>query len=205
MSDPDLSDSAVEIGLSEPEQRGGGFYRYERYRVKIDGQAIERDCVRIGRVVVILPVDLERDEIVLIRQFRLGAHLALGKGDLVEVPAGRVERGEDVADAAQRECREEIGVLPQTLVPIFDLMPSAGSSDEHMFFFLALVDALKVPERAGAAHEQEDTRPLRVPIGKALEALTAGKLHYGAAVVSLQWLALNRSRLRELLRSSAAR
>ena len=44
MSDPDLSDSAVEIGLSEPEQRGGGFYRYERYRVKIDGQAIERDC-----------------------------------------------------------------------------------------------------------------------------------------------------------------
>ena len=115
---------------------------------------------------VILPVDLERDEIVLIRQFRLGAHLALGKGDLVEVPAGRVERGEDVADAARRECREEIGVLPQTLVPIFDLMPSAGSSDEHMFFFLALVDALKVPERAGAAHEQEDTRPLRVPIGK---------------------------------------
>mgnify|MGYP001119557514 CR=1 FL=1 len=37
----------------------------------------------------VLPIDLDRDEIVLIRQFRLGAHLALGKVDLVEVPAGR--------------------------------------------------------------------------------------------------------------------
>ena len=68
---------------------------------------MDRDAVRIGRVVVILPIDLDRDEIVLIRQFRLGAHLALGKGDLVEVPAGRVERGENVADAARRECQEK--------------------------------------------------------------------------------------------------
>ncbi len=154
--------------------------------------------VRVGRVVVILPVDLDRDEIVLIRQFRLGAHLALGLGELVEVPAGRVERGEDVADAARRECQEETGVAPQPLVPLFDLMPSAGSSDEHMFFFLGVVDASKVPERAGAAHEQEDTRPLRVPIDRALEALAAGKLHYGAAVLGLQWLALNRGRLRDI-------
>jgi ADP-ribose pyrophosphatase len=198
MSDSDLSDVAVEIELLGPENRGGGFYRYERYRITLDGARIERDAVRVGRVVVILPVDLERDEIVLIRQFRLGAHLALGKGDMVEVPAGRVERGEDVADAARRECQEEIGVAPNTLVPIFELMPSAGMSDEHMFFFLGTVDAAKVPARAGAAHEQENTRPLRVPIDGALEAMNAGKLHYGAAVLGLQWLALNRDRLREI-------
>ena len=205
MSDPDLSDSAVEVELTGPENRGGGIYRYERYGVKLDGAAFERDAVRIGRVVVILPIDLDRDELVLIRQFRLGAHLALGKGDLVEVPAGRVERGEDVADAAHRECQEEIGVVPQVLVPLFDLMPSAGSSDEHMFFFLGVVDSSKVPERAGAAHEQEDTRPLRVPIERALEALKAGGLHYGAAVLALQWLALNRGRLREVAQAGAAR
>jgi ADP-ribose pyrophosphatase len=205
MSDPDLSDSAVEVELTGPENRGGGIYRYERYGVKLDGATFERDAVRIGRVVVILPVDLDRDELVLIRQFRLGAHLALGKGDLVEVPAGRVERGEDVADAARRECQEETGIVPQVLVPLFDLMPSAGSSDEHMFFFLGVVDSSKVPERAGATHEQEDTRPLRVPIVRALEALKAGELHYGAAVLALQWLALNRGRLREIARAGAAR
>jgi ADP-ribose pyrophosphatase len=205
MSDPDLSDSAVEVGLTGPEDRGGGFYRYERYRVKLNGATLERDAVRIGRVVVILPIDLDRDEIVLIRQFRLGAHLALGRGDLVEVPAGRVERGEDVREAARRECQEEIGIVPQVMVQLFDLMPSAGASDEHMFFFLAVVDSSKTPVRAGAAHEQEDTRPLCVPIERAVEALKAGELHYGAAVIALQWLALNRGRLREIVQKGAAR
>ena len=205
MSDSDLSDCAVEVELSEPEHRGGGFFRYERYRVTLDGATVDRDAMRVGRVVVILAVDLERDEIVLIRQFRLGAHLALGRGDMVEVPAGRVERGEDVTEAARRECQEEIGILPQALVPLFDLMPSAGSSDEHMFFFLGVVDSSKVLERAGAAHEQEDTRPFRVSIDRALEALKAGTLHYGAAVLSLQWLALNRGRLREIAKTGVAR
>ena len=198
MDDPDLSDTAVEVGLSGPENRGGGIYGYERYRVELDGTSLERDVVRIGRVVVIIPVDLDRDEVVLIRQFRLGAHLALGLGELVELPAGRVEHGEDVTAAARRECHEEIGIAPQALVPIFEAMPSAGSSDEHMFFFLGLVDATKVPKRAGAAHEQEDTRPLRVPIGRAVDALASGRLHYGAAILGLQWLALNRARLREI-------
>src|ERR1700709_164330 len=98
MAGGDLSDHAVEVALTGPEDRGGGIYRYERYAVKLDTGVVQRDAVRIGGVVVIIPVDLERDEIVLIRQFRLGAHLALGLGGLVEVPAGRVERGEDVAD-----------------------------------------------------------------------------------------------------------
>jgi ADP-ribose pyrophosphatase len=198
MGDSHLSDAAAQVAVSGPEGRGGGIYRYERYRVELDGATLERDVVRIGRVVVIVPVDLERDEVVLIRQFRLGAHLALGLGDLLELPAGRVERGEDVADAARRECQEEIGVAPQTLVPIFDVMPSAGSSDEHMYFFLGILDASKVPDRAGAAHEQENTRPLRVPTERALDALASGTFHYGAAVLGLQWLALNRSRLREI-------
>lgn len=203
MSESDLSDKAVEVALTGPEDRGGGFYRYERYRVTLDGTTIERDCVRVGRVVVILAVDLERDEVVLIREFRIGAHLALGQGDMVEVPAGRVERGEDWADAARRECQEEIGVAPQTLVPIFAVMPSPGMSDEHMQFFLGVVDASKVPERAGAAHEHEHTRPICVPIDRALAALAAGKMHYGAAVLGLHWLALNHRRLREIARQGS--
>jgi ADP-ribose pyrophosphatase len=205
MADDDLSDHAVEVALTGPEDRGGGTYRYERYAVKLDTGVVTRDAVRIGRVVVIIPVDLERDEIVLIRQFRLGAHLALGLGELVEVPAGRVERGEDVAAAARRECEEETGLTPQTLAPLCDLMPSPGSSDEHMFFFLAIVDASKVLESAGAADEQEHIRPLRVPIGRALEALKAQTLHYGAAVIALQWLALNRERLSDIARGGASK
>jgi ADP-ribose pyrophosphatase len=205
MTEPDLADAAVPAVLSGPETRGGGIYRYERYRVSLAGDSIERDVVRVGRVVVIVTVDLDRDEVVLIRQFRLGAHLALGAGDLVELPAGRVEHGEDLPAAARRECQEEIGVAPSQLVPLFSVLPSPGMSDEHMSFFLGIVDAAKVPEQAGAAHEHEHTRPIRVPIARALEALQAGTLHYGAGVLGLQWLALNRGRLKDIAPSGAAR
>jgi ADP-ribose pyrophosphatase len=205
MSADDLTDRAVDVRLSPPQELGRGYYRYERYRVTLDGADLRRDAMRIGRIVVVLPVDLERQEVVMLRQFRLGAHFATGKGELVEVVAGHVESAENLAAAAGRECEEEIGVTPASLIPLFDLVPTPGASDEHMFFYLGVVDASRVPERAGAAHEMEDTRPLRVPIGHALEALRAGSLHNGPAVISLQWLALNLARLPEIVRRGSAR
>ena len=205
MADEDLSDRPVDAKLSEPRELGRGHYRYERYSVTLDGADLQRDAMRIGRIVVVLPVDVERGEVVMLRQFRLGAHLATGKGELVEVVAGHVEPGEDLIDSARRECEEEIGVAPSSLIPLFDLVPTPGASDEHMFFFLGVVDAARVPERAGAAHEAEHTRPLRVPIERALDARRAGHLHNGPAVISLQWLELNRMRLREIVRLGAAR
>jgi ADP-ribose pyrophosphatase len=207
MGDSELSDHPIDATLSEPSLLGRRIYRFERYRVALRDHAAEtltRDVVRVGRVVVILPVDLERNEIVLLRQFRLGAHLAIGKGNTVELPAGRVEPEEELIDAARRECQEEIGVAPHTLVPIFSVLPSPGMSDEHMTFFLGVVDASNVPGQAGAPHEHEETRPLRVTIDRALAALAAGGLHYGAAVLGLQWLALNRDRLRDIARRGIA-
>jgi ADP-ribose pyrophosphatase len=207
MDDPDLRDRPVDVALTGPDLIGRGLYRYERFRVTLADSAhgaLTRDVVRVGRVVVIVTVDLARDEVVLIRQFRLGAHLAIGQGELVELPAGRVEPGEEPIDAARRECREEIGVAPQMLVPIFGVLPSPGMSDEHMSFFLGVVDASKVPARAGASYEQEETRPMSVAIDRALAALAAGDLHYGAGVLGLQWLALNRERLHDIARRGVA-
>jgi ADP-ribose pyrophosphatase len=205
MAERDVADQPSDAIVGEPQDRCGGFHRYQSFSVARDGLTFERDSLRIGKVAVILPVDLDRDEIVMIRQFRLSAQLALGLGELIEIPAGHVERGEEPIAAARRECQEETSLTPRSLVPLFDLMPSAGATDEHMFYFLALVDANKLPERAGAAHEQEDTQPFRLPIDRALELLVAGKLHYGAAVIALQWLALNRARLADIFRQGAAR
>ncbi len=201
-----LSDHQVDVRVNGPEVLARGFFPYERYQVALPDSAAgthPREIVRVGRVVMIVALDLARDEIVLLRQFRLGAHLADGRGELVEIPAGRVEPGEELSDAARRECLEEIGVAPQALVPLFSVLPSPGMSDEQQFFFLGLVDASKVPERAGAADEREETRPLRVRIGDALAALANGELHYGGLVLGLQWLALNRERLAEIARRRA--
>jgi ADP-ribose diphosphatase len=151
--------------------------------------------LHVGKVTAVLPLDLKRGELVLLRQFRLPAHLATGLGELTEIVAGHVEAGETPAEAGFRECIEEIGVRPTALYEIFQFIPVPGSSDEHAYLFLGLVDASNIPERAGAADEKEATRPMRVPIDTALAALERRIMRNGFLLMALQWLALNRHRL----------
>jgi len=198
MAAPELADRAVPAGLSAPERPAQGFFDYQRFRVTLPAGAQTRDVVRAGKVVALLPLDLERDEIVMIRQFRPAAHLANGKGELVEIVAGRVEPGEQLAQTARRECQEEIGVTPSALVELFSYLPTPGLTDEEVTMFVAAVDASRVPERTHPT-EGEYITVLRVPIDAALAAINEGKMHNGPLVVGLLWLALNRGRLRELL------
>jgi ADP-ribose pyrophosphatase len=202
-TDARLADVAVDISLSAPELLGKGFRTYQRYRYTLPGDdpGLEPHChdlVRFGRIVAVLPVDLARDEVVLIRQFRLPAQLANGNGEMVEIVAGHVEAGEKLPEAAHRECLEEIGVAPTALTELFTYLPTPGASDEEITLFLGIVDAAQVPEAAGAAAEREATRPLRVPIDAALAALSRDTMHNGLLVLALHWLALNRGRLKEI-------
>jgi ADP-ribose pyrophosphatase len=195
-----LADAAVEVTVSGPQILAEGFRPYQRYRVKMAGAdgspaTHTRDIVRGGRVIGVIAVDPGRGEIVLIRQFRLAAHLATGNGELVEIVAGRVDANETPAEAARRECLEEIGVAPTRLVELFSFFPTPGLTDELATIFLAVVDASAVPERAGAAAEAEETRPLRVDIDHAIAALAQGRISNGLLIIALQWLALNRERL----------
>lgn len=200
----EIADRAADVTLQEPELLARGFRAYQRYRLAItggDGARIEqtRDVVDGGKVVAVLPVDLARDEIVLIRQFRLPAHLRNGKGDLVEIVAGRVEPGEALAAAARRECAEEIGVAPAGLAELFSYLTTPGLTDEEVTVFLAAIDASRVPERTRTGGEM--IRTVRVPIDAALDAITRNAIRNGPAIMALQWLALNRTRLGALLRA----
>ena len=198
----EIVDRAVKVGLEKPELLAKGYRAYRRYRVTLtgeDGTAIEqqRDVLEGGKVIAVLPVDLARDEIVLIRQFRLPAHLGNGKGDLIEIVAGRVEQGETLAASAARECAEEIGVAPSALIELFSYFSTPGITDEAVTVFLGAIDAAQVPSRTASGGEY--IRTLRVPIDAALAALDNNRLHNGPAIMALQWLALNRARLPDLL------
>jgi ADP-ribose pyrophosphatase len=195
-----LADSAADATVSEPELIGKSYHRLDRFSLTLrtpDRGPIEsvRDVLRVGKVTAVLPIDLARGEVVLLRQFRLPAHLATGLGELTEIVAGHVEAGETPIEAGMRECVEEIGVRPSALYAMLDFIPVPGSSDEHGFMFLGLVDATRIPNRAGAADEKEATRPMRVPIDTALAALERGIVRNGFLIIALQWLALHRDRL----------
>lgn len=196
----DIADRPVTVQVSEPQTIGHGFRPYERYSLELSiGQATplaqQRDIVRGGRVVGVLPIDLDRDRIVLLRQFRLAAHLVTGKGEMIEIVAGRVDEGESDADAARRECHEEIGVTPVHLVRLYAVMPAPAVTDEFVMTYLGFVDSTRVTPYGGLAHESEHIETLVVPIDDALEALRQGRIANALTVSALQWLALNRTRL----------
>jgi ADP-ribose pyrophosphatase len=195
-----LADGPADVTVSAPTVLAGRFHSLERFSMTLRSPGREplasvREVLRVGKVTAVLPLDLARREIVLLRQFRLPAHLATGLGELTEIVAGHVEAGETPTEAGLRECVEEIGVRPSALYRLFEFIPVPGASDEHAFLYLGLVDAAKIPERAGAADEKEATRPMRVPIDTALAALGQGTMRNGFLLVALQWLALNRDRL----------
>ncbi|EJW11190.1 ADP-ribose pyrophosphatase [Rhodovulum sp. PH10] len=199
-------DQPAEVVIEGPELVGDGFRRLERFSVTLDYDGtpttMSRDILRIGRTVGIVAIDLSRDEIVLIRQFRLPAHFLTGRGDNMEIPAGYIDGDEPPLEAARRECIEEIGVAPKAIREVFSFLPAPGMLEEQATIFVASVDASAVPETAGAASEIEHTRPLRVSIDEALAALGTGQILNGYLIISLQWLALNRARLPELLGDS---
>ena len=145
MDERELADRPADVTLSVPELLAKGYRPYRRYELTLrgDGGAAKqtRDILVAGKVVAVLPVDLARNEIVLLRQFRLPAHLATGKGDMIEIVAGRVEEKEAPAEAARRECVEEIGVAADSssftsaggpLTMFFtDLERSSSAWNEH--------------------------------------------------------------------------
>jgi ADP-ribose pyrophosphatase len=197
-----LADRPVGAAVLPPQLVCRGFRDFQRLAFTLPGEKLRqrRDVLRVGGVAAVLPYDPVRDAIVLLRQFRLPAHVANGRGELIEIVAGHVEPGETTTQAASRECVEEIGIKPKRLIKLFTYLPTPGITDEEITLFLGLVDAANLPGRAGAASEREVTFPFAVPVDAALAALARLRVRSGPLVLALHWLALNRARLPALAR-----
>lgn len=206
----ELADRSIELDLTGPEEVGAGFRPYHRFIATFEGAdgaplRQRRDILRVGSVVGVLAYDPAAACFVLIRQFRLGAQLATGEGELVEIAAGIIDPGEEAEAAARRECVEEIGVAPRALLPIARFLPSPGVSDEHATVYLGLVDSTDVPDVAGEPGETELTRPFLVPVDEALASLAApfpAPIANGFVLIALQWFALNRERVAAFVAAS---
>jgi ADP-ribose pyrophosphatase len=119
-----------EIG-STPIYRGRVFdVRQDQVRLP-SGNVVHLDIVVHPGAVVLVPVDAE-GYLWFVRQYR---H-AVGK-ELLELPAGTLEAGEDIEACARREIREEIGMSAGKLQKIGEFYPAPGYSTECLYIFLA--------------------------------------------------------------------
>lgn len=112
------------------------------------GGELKAEIIRHPGSVVIVPVT-EAGEIVLVRQYRA----PLGRWAW-ELPAGSLKTGEDPAQAAARECHEEIGLVPSRLVTLGAFYPTPGYCDEEMHFYRAT--GLRPPRDHETAQPDED-------------------------------------------------
>ncbi|MCB1420673.1 MAG: NUDIX domain-containing protein [Notoacmeibacter sp.] len=194
----ELADQVVEAEFGEPEVLSDGFRRMVRHRLRHrvhDGawsNRLTRDIHEGARVAAVLIWDRKTDKLVLIRQFRPAAHLATGAGFMMEIVAGGVEKGEDAADAARREMHEETGLHPASLEHCFDFMASPGITTEFSSLFIAEADASALPDLAGE-DDDEDIRPVAVPVADALAALDGNTMHNGFLLLALNWFGRQRA------------
>lgn len=140
--------------------------------------------------------DPKTDEVVLIEQFRVGAIKAKHSQWLLEIVAGAIERGETASDVAYREAKEEAGCDIQELIKISEFYTSPGGSSEKITLYYGKVDASGLGGIHGLDHEGEDILVSVVPLDEALEKINRGLIESAIPIVALQWLALNRERLR---------
>jgi ADP-ribose pyrophosphatase len=164
------------------------------------GAPVTREVVDRGHAAAVLPYDPGRDELVLIEQFRPGALLAGYAPWLIEVVAGILDPGETPEALVRREALEEAGCAITALEPIVSCLASPGIFTESVIMFCGRCDTRGAGGVHGLAEEGEDIRAFVVSYADAMRMLADGAITNAIAVIALQWLALNRDRLRKLWR-----
>lgn len=156
----------------------GKVFNVDRERVKLPhGPTVTVDVVRHTKSAVILPVP-EPGQVILIRQYRHAVNRWLW-----EVPAGSVDEGESPEAAAKRECHEEIGQVPQTVVRLAALYPTPGYCDEEMVFFR--VSGLTDPSEAATVDEDEHIEARTFTLREARDMIRRGEIVDMKTVVGL--------------------
>ena len=136
------------------------------------------EIVRFGQGVAILPI-LDDGRIVLIRQYRPAV-----EDSILEIPAGKVEEGEDILAAAERELHEEAGITGAALQRMTSIWTTPGFCDEVIHLVLARGGVL-----GEASPEEDEWIEERVILtwSDVRRYIFEGKIRDSKTLVALSW------------------
>jgi ADP-ribose pyrophosphatase len=188
-----------------------GYFKIIRYRLRhrlfSGGTSAEvlREVFERGHAAAVLPYDPVRDQVVLVEQFRVGAHAACDPEPwLIEPVAGIIEAGERPEDVAVREASEEAGLVITDLIPACAYYVSPGGASETCKVFIGRADVAGAGGMHGLPDEGEDILVHVVSLDEALAWLAAGRLRVASTLVAVQWLALHRDEVRRRWQNGAS-
>lgn len=131
-----------------------------------NGRAVTRECVDHHGGVCIAALT-EKNELYFVRQYRYPYRKAI-----LELPAGKLERGEDPFEAGKRELREETGVTGNHYVDLGQLYPSPGYTDEIIYLY-----ACREETRGNNdLDEGEFLEAEKIPLADAVDRVMSGEI-----------------------------
>ena len=148
--------------------------RIDRIRHE-DGEEVEREVVAHPGAVAIVAHDGER--LYMVAQPRE----AVDEQRLLELPAGKLEKGEDVLETAKRELVEEIGKAAASWKRLTSFYTSPGFADEEVHVYLAT----DLSDAAGESEEEERIEIEEVPLAELDDAIR--RCRDAKSLIGLLW------------------
>ncbi len=166
--------------IGERTRFDGGFFKVATATfVGPNGFTFERQIVRHPGAVCAVPLEADRQHVLMVRQYRgaVGQHL-------LELPAGKRDiEGEDPMVCMRRELVEEIGHEARTLTETARFFNSPGFTNEMTICYLA--EDLAPCERDARGIEEEHLAIERIRLGEVEELMAAGDLIDAKSIIGL--------------------
>lgn len=156
------------------------FKVVKRFVTGRTGKTLERHVVVHPGAIAIIPI-LDDGSILLERQFRIAVNM-----DLIEIPAGTLEIGEDPATTARRELREETGYTATHLQLLTTFYQSPGILQETMHLFLA-TGLLPGPSDL---EDGEEIEIFSLSVEDAVAKIFSGEIRDAKTMIGILWYAM---------------
>ena len=140
-----------------------------------NGRQTTREIVEHSDCIAVVVID-ESDNVLLVKQFRKPV-----ENELLEIPAGGIDPGEDPEEAVNRELREEIGYMPRKVQRLGGFYSAPGYCTEYLYLYLATE---LVPNQL-IAEDTEAINVVRVPIEEIPELIASGRICDAKSIAGL--------------------
>ena len=140
-----------------------------------NGRQTTREIVEHSDCIAVVVLDGNND-VLLVKQFRKPA-----EKELLEIPAGGIDPGEDPEEAVRRELREEIGHMPRKIRKLGGFYSAPGYCTEYLHLYLA-TDL--VPSQL-IAEDTEEIKVVRVPLKEITGLIASGSICDAKSIAGL--------------------
>ena len=142
---------------------------------KPDGRETTREIVEHSDCVAIIALDAQ-DNVLLVNQFRKPA-----EKELLEIPAGGIEPGEDPVSTVRRELQEETGYLPGKVERLGGFYSAPGYCTEYLYLYLAT----DLTPSQLYAEDTEEIKLVSVPVSQIPSLIASGSICDAKSIAGL--------------------